>query len=476
MDQNKFANLKDDSDDYEDSDSESDKGNRFAGLMDSSEEYDEEPEKSGGNRFAGLMSSSDDGGVEEEENIENDAKETEKTESEEKKEEKIPPTPPPPSAAPTTSNNSKKKKKNEVDIDAEFLELEQLQSAKNQTAKEQQTKTTTPQNVSFTPNFNIGKELYDRFQDQTFSEYYHLPKKAHPSRFIHRVQTWPHTIPSYFSYREAGNNNFELNLTDYAKSLIKQSAAMGEYGVRDMFFFKNLIMRMMYDTTQREFNKATEDALMLTYVLQQAIPTNFVYGKSRFIANEECASAIGTILRLLGMYAFRRGCYTTAYSMHRFLFESLPDSFEGKHILYTLAGTALNAGEFDYIKKLYENPDLDIDGIKLDQFPEWRICYAIACKDDKMLLKEMGLWRHVFYGESTPESDSDSLTRLQLSAGKRLSGFLSEKPFSDHIKELKKSVVEEDRKEFQKTWKDIKFEEQNMLETWVEELMFPIAS
>ena len=483
MEGNKFANLKDDdsNEDYEDSNSENEKGNRFAGLMDSSEDYedDEEPQKTSGNRFAGLMSSSDDDECddgEEEEKIEKEKTEEIEKEKEEKQTEiKTNPNPPPPS---TNSSNYSNQKKTEIDIDAEFLELAKAQTNKNQTTKEQSKNRNEKQNISFTPNFNIGKELYDRFQDQTFSEYYHLPKKAHPSRFIHRVKSWPHTIPSYFTYRESGNNNFELNLTDYAKSILKRINALGEHGIvsSDPFFFKNLIYGMIYNTTQREFTKATESALMLTYVLQQAVPTNFIYGKSKYIADEECSSVLGSILRFLGMYAFRRGCYTTAYTMHRFLFETIPDSYEGQHILYTLAGTSLYAGELNFIKSLYERKDLKIDGITLDKFPEWRICYAIACNDDKMIIKEMGLWRHVFYSESTPESDSDSLTRLQLAAGKRLSAYLNEKPFSDHIKELKKSVVEEDRKEFQNAWKDIKFGETNIVEMWVEELMFPIAS
>ena len=463
-----------DSDYSDDSNSSNGGGNRFAGLLDSdSDDYESEPEvKKATNQFAALLDSSDEYQPQEEEENEENKESQDNPPKEQKPEIPITTFAPPPPSSSSNQQQSKKKKK-EIDIDAEFLELEQAQSAK--AAANPQKTTQQRQSRNFCPQFNIGKELYDRFQDQTFSEYFHLPKKAHPSRFIHRVKNWPHSIPSYFSVKELKNHNFELSFTEYAKTLEKSHH--GQYApTNDLFYYGTLIYMMLYYTTQREFTKATESALMLTYVLQQAIPTNFIFGKSKFIPKDGSETMLETILKFLGMYAFRRGCYTTAYSLHRFLFESLPDSYEGKHILYSLAGTSLYAGDYDFIKACYEDKSITIDGISLDKFPEWRVCYAIACNDDKLITKEMGLWKHIFTGESTPEQDCDSLTRLQLCAGKRLSQFLGEKPLSERLKSLRKNIVEEDRSIFQKTWKDVKFEEPHMIEMWVEEYVFPIAS
>ena len=230
--------------------------------------------------------------------------------------EPIAPAAPPPPPPPAATNSKKKNTKEEDDEEMAYLEL--MNEQKNKT-KANQSKQIIPKNTR--PYFNVAKELIDKYNDVTFEDCTKLPKNANNTKFMTRRKDWPVSILSSFKYRELVGDNFELSLTEYGsetkrkfgpiKTDPEQVPMLYQMLKYERFSIQLLEIGLQIAMYSREFADATEYALRLSWIVQQSIPNNFIFGKSIFVGD---VADLQHICALVATFSFRRGCYITSAS------------------------------------------------------------------------------------------------------------------------------------------------------------------
>jgi hypothetical protein len=357
------------------------------------------------NTFAGLMSDSNDYSDED------------------------PPAPPPgPIPSPVVPPRpAKKGPKQVIDEEAEYLELMKASHSAKPEPK------IAPQRKL---QFNFGKELMERYGDNSCLDCTVLPRNAAPSKFIVRRKGWPVIAQFSFKTIEVGGDSFRVELTEYGQQSAAQFQRLQE--ARDATAMWDVLMREPFNVMllmaigrlklfTKEFIEATDFALRLTFLLQQAIPGNFVAGLSRFSAPKEFFEMIAFIAR----FAFRRGCFVTSNELWKFAALNC-GAADPAGVLLSAAVPALFAEDLEFISAMIAS-EATFRGIPLRCIPDWTVCEALLSGDAEKLAAELTKWPYVFgLGPEPGEECPPALLSVQLALRRRILPILDK----DHAKKL----------------------------------------
>lgn len=471
---------------------------RFEGLMDDDDDYSNGVDSGSDDaitttksKFDGLMSDSDEGDDNEPAPIQTP----------------IAAPPPPP---PSTKKNVKKKGQDNDDDDDELAFLEKLaaQNKKN------------PEPVALAApkklELNIAKELNERFFDTTFDDSIKLPKNSSINKFITKRKNWPNLIPSSFNVTEASSNNgkngkkrnknknkaetndtnsqhrYSITLSDYGQSCKKNFAILQKnlnidimlYKLRsDPFDFELLMGIARYHLFRKEFQEATELVLRLTFIVQQTIPSKFIYNTTKFQSNTDFYNVIEFIAR----FAFRRGCNYTSTELWKFAV-SIVENDDPNCFYLCAAVPALFSSDLEFIENILskstlrnqssesetDNNDylISFRGIPISFIPDWTVCQALLYltekNDNSKMAKVCALWPDIFTEmkeDDTVEITIDKnmpqqLQRLCIALKRRLKPIVMKDEVQAAVRQLEEKIKSEDVKDEKekifKKWSDFK--------------------
>lgn len=380
--------------------------------------------------------------------------------------------PPPPPPKPAKSNAKAKK---EEDDEYEFLELMRKQQEK--TKQEGQPRVSVKK-----LQFNIAKELADKYGELSFDDSTHIPRNANHSKFIVRRRKWPTVTPLPFKLTETAEGVFNVTLTDYgseSKQLfddLQANMQMGEmmYVIKRDAFNIWLCMGVgRLAMFRKEFNDATDLDLKLTYVLQQCLPNTVSHG-----AKFEGPGAVDffKLLSFIARFAFRRGCFQTSNDIWKFA--ALGCSSEDPlGVLICAAIPALYAEDKEFVKTMIES-EITFRGIPLKHIPDWSVVDALLSVSEapEKLDVEVAKWPMVFFYEKDEESPV-ALQMVQVALHRRIRPYLEqdrvEQALGKARKNAEKMNVEDLRRDTAERWKDITIEE-DIYSMFVEEDALPV--
>ena len=301
--------------------------------------------------------------------------------------------PPPP--APKAARPDKKDKKMNEDEEYEFLELMRQQEAKEKPEGHARVEVKKLQ-------FNVAKELAEKYGETSFDDCTHLPRNAHASKFIARRRKWPAVTPLPFKLTETSEGVFNVALTDYGSEALNMAEEllanqeveeMARLLSRDQYniWLGMAIGRMMM--FGKGFGEATDTDLKLTYVLQQCLPNTVTMGA---VFGGPGAKEFFRLLAFIARFAFRRGCFQTSNEIWKFAALGSSDE-DPVGVLICSAIPALYAGDRDFVKQMLESGKT-FRGIPLKDVPDWPVCDALLCaeEDPEKLDKEVAKWPMVF--------------------------------------------------------------------------------
>ena len=347
---------------------------------------------------------------------------------------------PPPVPLPAPSPAAKRTKQSEpVDEEMEWAELAEMARERKEREEKAEIKAFPMSSL------NLVRELKGLVGHTRFDECLKVPKGANNTlRFMSKLKKWGKSIPQYFKFVPAGGNDFRVEYSEYGSqqsqvftALARINDADGILALGRTSHFCPPVLPIACQSLlfEREFDSATEIALRGFYVLQQALPTEFVPGVSKLVASPARQDFL-ELLAFLARFAFRRDCFQTCIALWKFGITLTDD--DPCNFLLLAPVAALYAGDSAFVEEMIASEKTWRE-VPLRYVPDWPIVRALLKAPDELgdLSKEIALWGYAFddLGVVCDYSPPEFLVSLGSIMRKRLAKYLA-RPEMDSVLEM----------------------------------------